>query len=313
MIRIDVHKQLQTAEGPLALAIQTEIAEGEFVTLFGKSGAGKTTLLRMLAGLTEPDHGTITVTDETWFDSARAVRRAPQQRGIGFVFQDYALFPNLSVRGNLEFSLDRKHDRTLVDELLALTGLEALQQRRPAELSGGQRQRVALARALARRPRLLLLDEPLSALDAETRLRLQDELLNLHRRFKLTTVLVSHDLSEVFKLSDRVLAIEHGCLVRQGKPLEVFGDLMVSGRVEFTGEVLAIERNDVVYAVAVLVGNRIVNVIATEEEIRELRTGDRVMLLSKAFQPMLRRLSTSPAALAVNVRAPTTVPGLADP
>ena len=290
MIRIDARKQLQTADGPLELSIQADIAEGEFVTLFGKSGAGKTTLLRMLAGLTDPDAGTLVIGDETWFDSARGIRLAPQQRKIGFVFQDYALFPNMSVRGNLEFALENKHDRAHVDELLALMELGALAHRHPAELSGGQRQRVALARALARRPRILLLDEPLSALDADTRLRLQDELLKLHRAFKLTTLLVSHDLGEVFKLSDRVLAIEHGRIVRQGKPLEVFGDLMVSGRVEFTGEVLAIERNDVVYAVSVLVGNRIVNVIATDEEVRALRIGDKVVLLSKAFQPMLQRI-----------------------
>lgn len=292
MIHIDARKQLQTADGPLELAIQADIAEGEFVTLFGKSGAGKTTLLRMLAGLADPDAGTLVVGDETWFDRARGIRRAAQQRKIGFVFQDYALFPNMSVRGNLEFALENQRDRAHVDELLALMELGALAQRRPAELSGGQRQRVALARALARRPRILLLDEPLSALDAETRLRLQDELLKLHRAFKLTTLLVSHDLGEVFKLSDRVLCIERGRVVRQGKPLEVFGDLMVSGRVEFTGEVLAIERNDVVYAVSVLVGNRIVNVIATDEEIRALRIGDKVVLLSKAFQPMLQRLQT---------------------
>jgi molybdate transport system ATP-binding protein len=290
VIHIDARKQLQTADGPLELAIQADIAEGEFVTLFGKSGAGKTTLLRILAGLTDPDAGTLVVGDETWFDGARAIRRAPQERKIGFVFQDYALFPNMSVRGNLEFALENKRDRAHVDELLALMELGALAHRRPAELSGGQRQRVALARALARRPRILLLDEPLSALDAETRLRLQDELLKLHRTFKLTTLLVSHDLGEVFKLSDRVLAIEHGRIVRQGKPLEVFGDLMVSGRVEFTGEVLAIERNDVVYAVSVLVGNRIINVIATDEEIRALRIGDKVVLLSKAFQPMLQKI-----------------------
>jgi molybdate transport system ATP-binding protein len=290
VIHIDARKQLQTADGPLELAIQADIAEGEFVTLFGKSGAGKTTLLRMLAGLTDPDAGTLAVGDETWFDGAGAIRRAPQQRKIGFVFQDYALFPNMSVRGNIEFALEDKRDRAHVDELLALMELDALAQRHPAELSGGQRQRVALARALARRPRILLLDEPLSALDADTRLRLQDELFKMHRVFKLTTLLVSHDLGEVFKLSDRVLTIERGRIVRQGKPLEVFGDLMVSGRFEFTGEVLAIERNDVVYAVSVLVGNRIVNVIATEEEIHELRVGDKVMLLSKAFQPMLQRI-----------------------
>jgi molybdate transport system ATP-binding protein len=290
VIHIDARKRLLAADGPLELAIQADIAEGEFVTLFGKSGAGKTTLLRMLAGLADPDAGTLLVGDETWFDRAHGIRLAPQQRRIGFVFQDYALFPNMSVRGNLEFALENKHDRAYIDELLVLMELDALAQRRPTELSGGQRQRVALARALARRPRILLLDEPLSALDAETRLRLQDELLKLHRAFKLTTLLVSHDLGEVFKLSDRVLAIERGCIVRQGKPLEVFGDLMVSGRVEFTGEVLAIERNDVVYAVSVLIGNRIVSVIATDEEISALQIGDKVVLLSKAFQPMLRRI-----------------------
>jgi molybdate transport system ATP-binding protein len=292
VIHIDARKRLLTADGPLDLAIQADIAEGEFVTLFGKSGAGKTTLLRMLAGLTDPDAGTLVVGDETWFDSARGIRLAPQQRRIGFVFQDYALFPNMSVRANLEFALENKRDRAHIDELLALMELDALAQRRPAELSGGQRQRVALARALARRPRILLLDEPLSALDTDTRLRLQDELLKIHRAFKLTTLLVSHDLGEVFKLSDRVLTIERGRLVRQGKPLEVFGELMVSGRIEFTGEVLAIERNDVVYAVSVLVGNRIVSVIATDEEIRALQIGAKVVLLSKAFQPMLQRIHT---------------------
>ena len=290
MIHIDVQKQLLTADGPMALSVRADIAQGEFVTLFGKSGAGKTTLLRMLAGLNDPDRGSITVDGETWFDSARAIRQRPQARRVGFVFQDHALFPNLSVRGNLEFALDHRRDQTLVDELLGLTDLTALQHRRPIELSGGQRQRVALARALARRPRILLLDEPLSALDASTRLRLQDELLQLHRRFGLTTLLVSHDLSEVFKLSDRVLAIEHGCLVRQGSPRSVFGERLVSGKVEFTGEVLAVERNDVVYAVSVLVNNRIVNVIATDEEVRELKIGDKVLLFSKAYQPMLQRI-----------------------
>lgn len=291
MIHLDLRKRLLSAEGPLDLALNLDIAEGEFITLFGKSGAGKTTLLRMLAGLTEPDQGVLTVSGETWFDSARQINLAPQKRKIGFVFQDYALFPNMSVRGNLEFALEHRRDRARVEELLEMMELGALQQRRPDSLSGGQRQRVALARALVRRPKILLLDEPLSALDAETRLRLQDELLRIHRAFGVTTLLVSHDLSEVFRLSNRVLMIERGRITRQGQPLEVFGERRVSGKVQFTGEVLAIERNDVVYAVSVLVGNRIVNVVATEEEIRDLRIGDKVMLLSKAFQPMLQRIS----------------------
>lgn len=292
MIRIDVRKRLHSAHGPIDLAIETEIEPGTLVTLFGESGAGKTTLLRMLAGLTDPDAGVIQLGEDVWFDKSRGIRRRPQERRIGFVFQDYALFPNMSVRANLEFALADRRDGAHVDTLLELTQLTPLQHRRPGELSGGQRQRVALARALARRPQLLLLDEPLSALDADTRLRLQDELLRLHRAFGLTTLLVSHDLGEVFRLSDRVLAIEHGRIVRQGPPLAVFGERMVSGQVEFSGEILAIERNDVVFAVSVLVDNRIVNVIATEEEVRELRVGEKVLLLSKAFQPMLQKIRT---------------------
>ncbi len=273
------------------LALNLDIPPGEFVTLFGKSGAGKTTLLRLLAGLTDPDEGMLKVDGETWFDSARGINLAPQKRKTGFVFQDYALFPNMTVRGNLEFALDNPRDRVRVDELLETMGLGALQGRRPTELSGGQRQRVALARALVRQPRLLLLDEPLSALDAETRLRLQDEILRIHRSFGITTLLVSHDLGEVFKLASRVLVIERGRVARRGRPMEVFSELQVGGKFQFTGEVLAIERNDVVFAVSVLVGNRIVTVTATDEEIRELRVGDRIMLFSKAFNPMLLRIN----------------------
>jgi len=233
------------------------------------------------------DAGRIVVDGEVWFDSAAGIALPPQKRKVGFVFQDYALFPNMTVRGNLEFALDDSKDRKLIDELLDLTGLVEMQNRKPQTLSGGQRQRVALARALARKPRLLLLDEPLSALDGETRLHLQDETLKLHRLFGFTTLIVSHDLAEVFKLSDRVLTLEQGRIIQDGKPAEVFGENKVSGKFTFTGEVLEIEPSDVVFAVSVLVGNQIVKVIATADEVTELRIGARVMLLSKAFNPML--------------------------
>lgn len=287
MIELRVQQPLHTADGDLLLDVDVRIRDGEFVTLFGLSGAGKTTLLRILSGLAMPQAGRVAAFGDLWFDSEKGIHVPPQRRRVGFVFQDYALFPNMTVRGNLEFALDDKADRRRVDELLDMTGLVELQHRRPDTLSGGQKQRVALVRALVPRPKILLLDEPLSALDSETRLRLQDEILQLHRAFGMTTLIVSHDLPEVFKLASRVLIVEKGRVIRDGRPSEVFTDRRVSGKFQFTGVVMAIEPSDTVFAVSVLVGNQIVKVIATREEIAGLDIGGKVMLLSKAFNPML--------------------------
>ena len=289
-IEFCVSKQLHSAEGEIELKVDVALKEGEFVTLFGESGAGKTTLLRMLAGLTLPKRGRIKIGDEIWFDSEARINLPPQRREIGLVFQDYALFPNMTVRENLSFALASKKQSNRVDELLDMMQLRVLQQRLPATLSGGQKQRVALARALVRRPKLLLLDEPFSALDAETRIRLQDDILRLHRALGITTVIVSHDLTEVYKLSDRVLLIEHGKISRNGLPAAVFSDRHVSGKFQFIGEVLGIEADEVVYAIKVLVGNQVVTVIATAEEISDINIGDRVTLLAKAFNPMLLKI-----------------------
>lgn len=285
MIELHLRKKLHSAQGEFELDVQLHVAEGEFVTLFGHSGVGKTTLLRCLAGLAKADAGHIRVQGETWFDGRTLM--PPQRRRIGYMFQDYALFPNMSVRGNLEFARPKGANQDRVDELIELMALGELQHRKPATLSGGQQQRVALARALASEPRLLLLDEPFSALDQQTRLRLQDEVLRLQRHFGLTTVMVSHDIGEVYRLSQRVLLLEHGRIVQQGTPAEMFGAGQASGKFSFAGEVLAIEPADVVYAVTLLVGNQLVRVIATAEEAQSIRPGSRVMLLSKAFNPAL--------------------------
>jgi len=292
MISIDIQKKLLTADGPITLSAQLDIQPGEFLSLFGKSGAGKTTLLRILAGLTSPDAGVIRVDGETWLDTRQHVNLPPQKRRIGFVFQDYALFPHLTVRQNVAFAADGRHDTAFIDQLLALTGLDALQDRKPDQLSGGQKQRGALARALARRPHLLLLDEPLSALDAETRLKLQEELLTIHRQLGVTTLIVSHDLGEVFKLSSRVLVLERGRIVRSGTPAEIFAGDNLSGHFRFTGDLLDIQANDVVFILSVLIGNVIVNVIATQEEIAGLRVGDKIIVTAKAFNPMIYKLSS---------------------
>jgi len=287
LIELNIKKNLLGNQGKFLLEVRLQVEQGEFVTLFGESGAGKTTLLRCLAGLVEPDAGSIRVDGETWFDSAKQTRLPVQQRRVGYMFQDYALFPNMSVRGNLEFALRKGANRQRVDELIEIMALGELQQRKPNGLSGGQQQRVALARALAAEPQLLLLDEPFSALDHETRLRLQDEVLQLQRHFGITTVMVSHDVSEVYRLSKRVLVIEQGRIAYEGTPAEVFGAGQASGKFSFAGEILAIEAADVVFAVTLLVGNQIVRVIATADEAQRLKPGDRVMLMSKAFNPVL--------------------------
>ena len=198
-----------------------EIAENELLCLFGHSGAGKTTLLRILAGLFNPDRGFISFNGQVWYDSAKKINLSPQQRNVGYMFQDYALFPNMTVRKNIEFAQKTKNAEE-VDTLLSHFGLEALQKQYPAKLSGGQKQRVALARALAAKPNLLLLDEPLSALDYEMRLNLQEEILKAHELLNSVTLLVSHDKDEVSKLATSVILLRNGAIIGQGEPEEVF-------------------------------------------------------------------------------------------
>jgi molybdate transport system ATP-binding protein len=222
VIKIAVKKKIVTTEGAQTLDINVEVAKGEITGLYGKSGVGKTTMLRMIAGLTKPDEGCIEVGRETWFDSEAGINLKPQERHSGFVFQDYALFPNMTVRKNIEFALKDKTQDGIVDTLLNDTDLTRLQDRFPKKVSGGQKQRVALARALAMESELLLLDEPLSALDIEMRLQLQDLLLAVNEKYQKTMLLVSHDLPEIFRLCQTVLVLESGKIEKQGRPKDVF-------------------------------------------------------------------------------------------
>jgi len=186
------------------LELKLSINSGEFIAIVGDSGSGKTTLLRVIAGL-EMASGIIEVDGEHWLKNNRSL--PPQKRSIGFVMQDYALFENMSVIENLLFV---KRDFSLAKRLLKSVDLWNLKDRYPSQLSGGQKQRVALTRAIIKKPKLLLLDEPLSALHPTMRYTLQQEILDLHKEFNLTTLLVSHDISEVAKLANRVVSIENG-------------------------------------------------------------------------------------------------------
>jgi molybdate transport system ATP-binding protein len=193
--------------------------------LFGPSGSGKTTILRCLAGLEQPEEGTISFNGKIWFDAATHVHVPPQARGLGYMAQDYALFPNYTVEGNIAYGLSGlsvQEKKARVSEALSLLQIEQLAQQRPAQLSGGQQQRVALARAIARRPQLLLLDEPLSALDAPTRTKLCEDLRMLLTRLAIPSVVVTHDWTEALALGDQMAVIDDGHVLQTGKPQEVF-------------------------------------------------------------------------------------------
>jgi molybdate transport system ATP-binding protein len=290
LIEIDIEKMMVTVNGPVNLAVRTVVREGELVAIFGSSGAGKTTLLRILAGLIKPDRGLVKIGDSVLFDSEKQINISPQNRNISLMFQDYALFPNMTVEQNIQFAQPVRNSKA-VDELLSVFGLAEFRKRKPNGLSGGQKQRVALARALARKPQLLLLDEPLSALDAEMRTKLQDEIAQAHLLSGATTLLVSHDLNEVFRLASQVVCIENGVVSRSGKPSDVFSDDSISGKVQITGQIAAIEKNDIINIVTVISGNnQITKVIAFENDIEHLKIGDRVIVFTKAFNPIISKI-----------------------
>lgn len=287
MILINIKKHLDTAEGALEAHYELSITDGEFLTLFGSSGAGKTTLMRMIAGLETPESGVIEVDGEVWFDSSRKINLPPQKRSIGFVFQDYALFPTMSVRENLLFAAENAQQRHNVDELIELVELSQLSNRLPVSLSGGQKQRVALARALVRHPKILLLDEPLSALDPSMRSKLQDELALIHTRLGVTTLLVSHDIAETVKLSDRLASVVSGRIERLCPPMEFFSPQTLSGKLQLIGEVLKIEEDFPAYIVTLLVASSIVRTVLSSGEASELCVGGHAIISTKAFNPIL--------------------------
>lgn len=290
MIELSFIKKLKSSSGEMILDVELSLEEGQLVTLYGKSGAGKTTLLLVLAGLLRPEKGHIKVGNEIWTDTEKNIQLAAQKRNVGFVFQEYALFPNMTIRENLLFALNKGQSEKIVDHLVDIIDLGQLQDRKPTTLSGGQKQRVALARALVKKPKLLLLDEPLSALDHEMRAKLQSYIMEVHKEFGLTTILISHDVSEIIRLSDYLVEIDQGKVIRQGLPTDIFTNDRVNAKFQFTGEVIRMVKQDFIVIVTVLIGKDLVKVIANDKETEDLAVGDRVMIASKAFNPIIHKI-----------------------
>ena len=290
MVELKIQKELRSSGGTMMLDIELQVQRGEIVTLYGRSGAGKTSLLMLLAGLMNPDKGFIRVDGETWADVDRRVRKRPQDRNVGLVFQDYALFPNMTVMENLSYAMRKgqKDERRHLIEIMDLGGLE---NRKPETLSGGQKQRVALARALVNKPGLLLLDEPLSALDPDLRGKLQQYILQVHREYGLTTLLISHDVTEIVRMSDYVMEMDRGKILRRATPGEIFTQDRLNAKFQFTGEVMKMTRQDFIVIVTVLVGRELVKVVANDSEVEGMAVGDRVLIASKAFNPVIHKIN----------------------
>lgn len=214
--------------------ISLEISKGEFITLLGSSGCGKTTTLRIIAGLEQPDAGSV------WLDGREVTGLEPNQRDVNTVFQNYALFPHMNVAENIGYGLKLKkvpksEIRKKVSQMLELVQLEGYERRKPSELSGGQKQRVAIARALANNPKVLLLDEPLGALDLQLRRAMQIELKHLQKKLGITFIYITHDQEEAINMSDRIAVMRDGCIEQIGTPDEIYNHPKTSYVATFVG------------------------------------------------------------------------------
>jgi molybdate transport system ATP-binding protein len=227
---VDIVKRVVAQGRAFDLTVQFQV-DAERLALFGPSGAGKSLTLQVLAGLVRPDGGRIVIDDETWLDRRRNIELPARARRVGYVFQDYALFPHRTVRDNVAAARVRwfprpqaPAERQEIDELLDAFALNDVRNSYPVQLSGGQRQRTALARAMAARPRLLLLDEPFSSLDSALRLRLRSDLLDVQRRFGIPMVLITHDPDDLAQCAESVVVLRDGRVARQATDVASFPD-----------------------------------------------------------------------------------------
>jgi molybdate transport system ATP-binding protein len=282
----DLEAQVQVHQGGFALDVTLRAAAGQVLAVVGPNGAGKSTLLRTLAGLLALSSGTVVLAGRTLADAGTRLHLPPYERQVGVLFQDYRLFGHLSARDNVAFGLrargtGRRAARQEADTWLAAMGLAGLGDRRPAQLSGGQAQRVALARALATRPRMLLLDEPLAALDAGTRAGVRTELRRHLRAFDGPSLLVTHDPLEAMTLADQLLVLEHGRVVQLGTPAEVAR----RPRTRYTGQLVGLN---------VYQGTAASGTLTTDDGARIHVTGDLSGRVIAAIRPAAVTLHPAP-------------------
>lgn len=286
---LTVKKQLNFSIGEGYLDIDMQVQAGTLVAISGPSGSGKTTLLRLIAGLSTAESGYIHVNGEDWLDTTTKINRPPQKRSIGYVFQNYALFPNMTVRQNLTFALEKNQSTAIIEELIHTMELDNLIHQYPATLSGGQQQRVALARALVQKPQVLLLDEPLAALDEAMRNRLQDYILKIHQQYELITLLVSHDTQEILKMADKVLVLEAGKIIKSGTPQTIFAASTIKKEYQLSGTVIKIQDKGNNYVVSVKIGDNSVEVERKKKGQTDLVIGDKVIVSTMALNPVLNK------------------------
>lgn len=244
-----------TQQAPVFLDIKLDCPAGSLLALTGPSGSGKSTVLRSIAGLSHSASGSIVCNGERWLDTDRSIAKPARHRRVGFVFQDYGLFPHMTVLDNVRTSLSylsRRQQRSEATQVLKRVNMEGMEDRLPATLSGGQKQRVALARALARNPSVLLLDEPFSAVDQQTRERLYLELSELRAGLGIPAILVTHDISEVMQLADRIALIKRGVTIQSGllrevleKPNSIAAARLVGQQNLFAAKVMALQENSI--------------------------------------------------------------------
>lgn len=289
MIRVNVKKTYRSGARPFTIEVDLEIKSNQLVTLFGASGAGKTTLLNMIAGTIQPDEGIIEVAGEKWFDRSARVNLKLQKRKVGMVFQQSALFANMSVIENLKYAASGS-DNSRVDEVVDFLDLNDLKDRKPNMLSGGQQQRVALGRAIAQHPELLLLDEPLSALDDETRYSMQEQILAAKDRFNLTIIMVSHDVAEILRMSDLVYLMDNGRIKEHGSKSLLYSNRKLSGKFQCVGTVVEVLQEDFLQILHVLEGNNLIKVVVNDER-ENFQVGDKVIVAAKGFNPLVKKVS----------------------
>ncbi len=278
MMVVDVTYSLGTKNRKQEFHFLCDIPVGQFVTIFGKSGVGKTTFLRILAGLEKPSSGSIHFQSDLWFHAEKGIDLKAHKRNIKMVFQQNTLFPNMTVRQNLEFAKSDRTDFNYKNEIVSGLDIEAFMDFYPHQLSGGQAQRVAIGQMLIGKPNCVLLDEPLTSLDQSIRIQIQEFLKATQRKYKMTVILVSHDVEETIKLSDQVLILENGAFKAQGSPFEIFGNVGGS-KSSVVGKVVRVTENSSKFiTVFLLVGHQIIEQEHPISDLDQYKLGSSITL-----------------------------------